>query len=429
MSPTIDHTDIVIIGGGIAGVAAAIAAAQAGRRKVVLVEKAPYLGGKATAAEVGTICGLYQYDHRPQPRFMVHGFARFFAEQLQSASETQPLINEYHLAYLPYQVAHFKILCSQLLQQAGVTVLQWATVVGITEQNHIIKQVQVQTAGSLLHYHTQAVADCSGESIAARFLSLPLIESDNYQAAAQVFTLSGISETNETRLSFIILKAIGKAIYDKTVPDYFDRIYLIPGSLHNGIAAFKIGIPVPVTFGAGNLQQLHQTALQFITRLVEFLKDAVTACQHIKLEHIADEIGIRTGVRTLGKYVLESNDILACNHFNDAIANGSWPIEIWQQNKRVAMQYFPKDSYYQIPARCLQSAHIPNLFVGGRCISATDEAIASARVMGICLQTGYAAGLLALGHVQNTVPELSIQRLQKQQLKTVFSQYEEVPGI
>ncbi len=428
MTPTIDHTDIVIIGGGIAGVAAAIAAAEAGS-KVVLVEKAPYLGGKATAAEVGTICGLYKYDHQLQPDFIVNGFTRFFAQQLQAASQTQALINEYHLAYLPYQVAHFKILCSQLLHQAGVTVLQWATVVGVYEQHHTIKQVQVQTADSLLHYHTKAVADCSGESVAARFLSLPLIESDNYQAAAQVFTLSGISETNETRLSFIILKAIGKAIYNKTIPDYFDRIYLIPGSLHNGIASFKVGIPIPVTFTAGNLQQLQQTALFFITQLVDFLRDAVTVCQQIKLEHIADEIGIRTGIRTLGKYVLESNDILAGNHFNDAIANGSWPIEIWQQNKRVSMQYFAKDSYYQVPARCLQSAHIQNLFMGGRCISATDEAIASARVMGICLQTGYAAGMLAAGYAQDIPQELSIEQLQKQQLKTVFSQYEQVPGI
>lgn len=428
MTPTIDHTDIVIIGGGIAGVAAAIAAARAGS-KVVLVEKAPYLGGKATAAEVGTICGLYKYDHQLQPDFIVNGFARFFAQQLQAASQTQPLINEYRLAYLPYQVAHFKILCSQLLHQAGVTVLQWATVVGVYEQDDTIKQVQVQTADSLLHYHTKAVADCSGESVAARFLSLPLIESDSYQAAAQVFTLSGINETNETRLAFIILKAIGKAIYNKTVPDYFDRIYLIPGSLHNGIASFKVGVPIPVTFTAGNLQQLQQAALRFITQLVDFLRDAVTVCQHIKLEHIADEIGIRTGVRILGKYVLQSHDILACTHFKDAVANGSWPIEIWQQNKRVSMQYFAKDSYYQVPARCLQSAHIQNLFMGGRCISATDEAIASARVMGICLQTGYAAGMLAAGYAQEIPQELSIEQLQKQQLKTVFSQYEQVPGI
>jgi hypothetical protein len=428
MTPIIDHTDIVIIGGGIAGVAAAIAAAQAGR-KVVLVEKAPYLGGKATAAEVGTICGLYKYDHLPQPGFIVNGFTRFFAQQLQAASQTQPLINEYHLAYLPYQVAHFKILCSQLLHQAGVTVLQWATVVGITEQHQSIQQVQVQTADSLLHYHTKAVADCSGESVAARFLSLPLIESDNYQAAAQVFTLSGINETNETRLSFIILKAIAKAIYNKTIPDYFDRIYLIPGSLHNSIVSFKIGIPIPVTFTAGNLQLLQQTALHFITQMVEFLQTEVTVCQQAKLEHIADEIGIRTGVRTLGKYVLQSEDILAGRLFNDAIANGSWPIEIWQQNKRVSMQYFAKDSYYQVPARCLQSAHIHNLFVGGRCISATDDAIASARVMGICLQTGYAAGMLAAGHAQEIPLEQSVQQIQKQQLKTVFSHDEPVPGI
>ncbi len=423
MTPIVKHTDVVIIGGGIAGVAAAVAAAKDGSN-VVLVEKAPYLGGKATAAEVGTICGLYKYNHANEPDFIVNGFAQSFAQQLQASSQTKPLINEYHLAYLPYQVAHFKILCSQLLQQAGVTVLQWSTVVEVLQQDNLITQVHIQTADSLLHYHTKSAVDCSGESLVAKFLSLPLIESDNYQAAAQVFTLSGIKETNETRLAFIILKAISSAIYNKTLPDYFDRIYLIPGSLHNGIASFKVGVPIPVTLRAGNLQLLQQTALRFITEMVDFLRTHVNACQHILLEHIADEIGIRTGVRTTGKYILQSSDILEGKHFEDAIANGSWPIEIWQQNKRVAMQYFAKDSYYQIPVGCLQSAHINNLFIGGRCISATDDAIASARVMGICLQTGYSAGILAAGNAQNKPMEQSIKCIQKTQLLYSFPQVE-----
>ena len=428
MSPTIIYTDVLVIGGGIAGVAAAYAAATEGT-KVLVVEKAAYLGGKATAAQVGTVCGLYEYSIGQTPKFVVQGFARSFARQLQELSGLEPIVNEHHLACLPYRVNDFKTLCVQLLQEADVTVISGATVTALQQQEQLITQVAIQTADKLLYCFTKSVVDCSGDSVVASLLALPLIESNHYQAAAQVFTVSGITETNETRLSFSILKAISKAIHEQTVPDYFDRVYLVPGSLQNGMASFKVGIPLQVTYTPGNLQQLQQTASAFIAGLVSFLVTHVTACKHMQLLHLADELGIRTGVCTTGNYVLQANDILQSRHFEDAIANGSWPIEIWQQNKRVQMQYFAKDSYYQVPARCLQSAHIHNLFVGGRCISATDEAIASARVMGICLQTGYAAGTLAAGHVQDIPLEQSIQQLQNQQLKTLFSQHETIPGI
>ena len=118
----------------------------------------------------------------------------------------------------------------------------------------------------------------------------------------------------------------------------------------------------------------------------------------------------------MGKYVLTEDDVLGCKKFDDAIANSAWPIEEWGQNKRVKMRYFSYDDFYQVPASCLQSASIKNLFMAGRNISATDGAIASARVMGICLQTGYAAGRLAAGHVLNISRKEMIKNIQEAQL-------------
>jgi len=107
---------------------------------------------------------------------------------------------------------------------------------------------------------------------------------------------------------------------------------------------------------------------------------------------------------------------LSCKKFDDAIANAAWPIEIWEQNRRVNMRYFKLDDYYQIPAGCLQSTSIDNLFFAGRNISATDDAIASARVMGICLQTGYAAGSLAAATALALPPNDAIRQIQNGQL-------------
>jgi hypothetical protein len=117
----------------------------------------------------------------------------------------------------------------------------------------------------------------------------------------------------------------------------------------------------------------------------------------------------------MGKYILTEADVLQCKKFGDAIANASWPIEEWEQDRRVKMRYLKEDDFYQIPARCLQSKTMDNLFTAGRCISATDAAIASARVMGVCLQTGYAAGCLAAASALNLSLEDAIINIQEQE--------------
>ena len=80
------------------------------------------------------------------------------------------------------------------------------------------------------------------------------------------------------------------------------------------------------------------------------------------------------------------------------------------------MRYFDFEDHYQVPAGCLQSASIENLFMAGRNISATDEAIASARVMGICLQTGFAAGCMAAASALKQSLKDSIKHIQNDQL-------------
>jgi hypothetical protein len=107
--------------------------------------------------------------------------------------------------------------------------------------------------------------------------------------------------------------------------------------------------------------------------------------------------GIRVLQRSKGKYVLTEEDILVCMKFEDSVATGTWPIEEWDNDGKLSMKYFPLNKSYSIPARCLMSDEVTNLFFGGKNISATARAIASARVMGTGLQTGYAAGKIACG--------------------------------
>jgi hypothetical protein len=138
--------------------------------------------------------------------------------------------------------------------------------------------------------------------------------------------------------------------------------------------------------------------------------------KNASLLSVANEAGIRVEARSTGKYILTEEDVLNCKKFDTAIAKGAWPIEEWGQDKRVQMRYFTEGDHYQIPAECLRSNAFKNLFFGGRNISATAGAIASARVMGTCLQTGYAAGKLAANYCVNGSEAAAIKALQQNQI-------------
>jgi len=391
---TIQHTDVVVLGGGSAGVAAAVAAARKGSR-VILIERNAYLGGKATAAEVGTVCGLYQFSKKENPEFIVKGFAKTFAEALQQRSNTKPLHNLDGLHYLPYSIEAFKQVSLDLLHDHKVTVYFNSVLKTVQTEKEKIISVAAIADGNPVTIHVRSIIDCSGDSIISQAANLPLLKSEHYQAAAQVFTIEGVDEDNEARLGMILMKSLRQAIEQDKLADFYDRVYIVQGSLKNNSVSLKVGIPLPVTYAPGNLQELKTVALSFVENLSQFLIAHVDAFKNAQIKHIAPEVGIRIGQRSTGKYLLDEDDVLNCRKFDDAIANASWPMEIWEQNRRVKMRFFKMEDHYQIPAGCLQSNSIDNLFFAGRNISATDAAIASARVMGICLQTGYAAGCLA----------------------------------
>jgi len=412
---TIQHTDVVVLGGGSAGVAAAVAAARKGLR-VVLIERNAYLGGKATAAEVGTVCGLYRFSKNERSEYIVNGFAKEFAEKLRVLSKSEPLHATEGVHYLPYNIEAFKKICLDLVSENKITIYFNAVLEHVTVEQHKIRSVHIIADGNPITINLEALVDCSGDSVISQAANLPLIKSESYQAAAQVFTMKGISAENEFKLGMIMMKALRSAIDENVLGDFYDRVYIVQGSLKNNEVTLKIGIPLAVTYAPGNLQELGTVARSFVDNLAKFLINHVDAFKNAYISHVAPEVGTRVGQRSTGKYLLMEEDVLDCKKFDTAIANASWPIEIWEQNRRVRMKYFKLDDYYQVPAGCLQSNSLDNLFFAGRNISATDGAIASARVMGICLQTGYAAGCMAAATALNLSLNDAIRQIQNDQL-------------
>lgn len=410
------NIQIIVVGGGSAGIAAAYAAAKAGM-KVLLVERGSYLGGKATSAEVGTICGLYKYSKASPSEYIVNGFVRDFAEELGRLSKEEPLHNQAGLHYLPYNISAYKELCARIMRENQVEVFYRSEVSHIEISEGCVTTVTIKrNEREEIQFQCGAVIDCSGNSCVSELANLPLIIDNYYQAAAQIFTVQGMTPTPEPVLNLLLLRELKRGISRGQLKEQLERVYVVHGSVKQDTASFKLAVPLAVTHEKNNVAEIRELAVELIHELVSFFVQHVGIFRNASLLSIAPEVGIRVGVRPVGKYILNEDDVLRCKKFDSAIANGAWPIEEWGDGRVVKMQYFVHDDFYQIPADCLKSNTIKNLFFAGRNISATSSAIASARVMGICLQTGYAAGMLATNFIQKGSENDVIHSIQQTQI-------------
>lgn len=406
---------IVVIGGGAAGIAAGVAAAE-NNSNVLLIEKSAYLGGKATAAEVGTICGVYHYTKKSISDFVVKGFTKDFTEKLATISNTTVLSNQYGLHFLPYKIDDFKQLALTALLDKGVDVRLKSEVKNVKSSNGKIKSLELISNGTTEEIEVESVIDASGSAEISKLLNLPTLQSATYQACSQIFTLSNLPDIDEKQLNFIFIKNIQAAIFSNELTTEYKHFSLVQGSKTNHSVKLKLTIPLEVKSDEITLQKIEAKGREMALKFHHIQQTKSEIFKNIQLDSLADEVGIRVLERPKGKYVLTEEDVLSARKFDSAIAIGAWPIEIWHPLKPLEMHYFNENDFYHIPVDCLLSEYLSNLFFAGRSISATDKAIASARVMGTCMQTGYAAGKIAVDQYNGITLVESVSNIKKMQI-------------
>jgi ribulose 1,5-bisphosphate synthetase/thiazole synthase len=406
------NADVIVIGGGAAGIAASVSAAESGL-KVMLIERYGFLGGLATAAMVGTICGLY-YRGGETPKFAVRGFAKSFSESVARRSDTQAQSYAGGLHFLPYEPVSFEEEASERLRQAGVEILLSTALDDIKIENSKIQEIIAITQDGEINIQTKAVVDCSGDAVVSNLARLELIEEQTYQSGAFVFRVAGFPAMQSHTLGLNLLRWIKKGIHAQTLHPDCDRLSIVPGTLRQGTAFMKLGIPFVS-------DKNTQTEYEYLARsraveIIQYLKRADESLKSLSIISMATQVGIRSGRRPVGQIVLNENDVLECKKPVDGVAVGAWPIEYWGKERVPDMKYFDVNDHYEIPAGTLVSSGLENLFFAGRGLSATEYAIASARVIGTCLGTGYAAGMLAASQAKQRNWENAIEVIRKKQI-------------
>lgn len=353
--------DITVVGAGAAGIAAAVSAARTGCT-TLLLDQRPAAGGTGGFSGLTTLCGLFD----DEGRWLNNGFAREFAELL---AESPPL-QMGKVWVLSYRPESFRQAAKKLLASLPNLETRWNTALtSVTvERSRIVR---------LNNLKVGAVIDCSGSAEVARLAGLDRLATDETtQASAVIFPLCGVTrELNSPAAVAQVMLPLARA--------GFPPLNFQPN-------------PEPDTITVKFTGRAEQ-----VPELIIFLRTKVNGFEHCQTPLTSFTAVQRQGRMIPGEYLLTGANVLAGQKFSDAVARGAWPIEQWNADGVARFRYLPPGTHYEIPARSLQAAHVKSLFMAGKTISADVDAIASTRVMGCCLATGAAAGVLAANYLDS----------------------------
>jgi len=394
--------DVVVVGGGAAGVAAALAAAGTGAR-TALVERYGFLGGMATAGMVSTVCGVYHGSLAGLPEPVNDGFVLDFARRLSGMPGCDKPVRRGRTWVVPYTPFAFACLADELTAaQPALDVYLHAYLTGVTMGARGIDTLAIATWERTLALRAGAVVDASGDAVVAHAAGAATAAApvSDRQLPSLVFVLQHVeAEAVTPGARVALLRTLVGAERDGRLPKGASNLAFGP-SPQPGEVVCKLaldGIADDVTPGRDFLTAAEQEGRRRALALTEFLK-RMPGFARAFVSHTATQVGVRESRRLVGRYELTREDILGGRRFPDAVARACWPIELWEPGRLgPTYEYLEDGDSYDIPLRCLQARDVGNLFAAGRCLSATHEALGSARVIGTCLATGSAAGLHAAG--------------------------------
>ncbi len=436
--PLFGAFDVVVLGGGPAGIAAASAAARNGAH-VLLVERYGFLGGMGTAAGVTNFCGLHANVYG-EIRQVVHGVADDLLDRMRALDG----LNEPHgvlgkTVAQAYDMSAFKCAADSLLLADGVQLLFHALAAGVVRsEDGNLDAIVLETKSGRVAVRGRCFIDCSGDADLVHWAGVPSEKGDESGQMLYPTLMFRVGEVDAV--------AAGEAW--RTIPALMDSAqaageYSFPrrgAVVRPQKRAYEWRVNVTqltnedgsATDGtdAVSLSSGEVLGRRQIVDYLRFLKEKVPGFNNAYVLDIAPQIGIRETRRLIGEYMLTANDVLTCADFEDSIGVNGWPLE-----KHVAgdVQWewppIPESrGYNQLPYRMLlprrATAHgVNNLLVAGRCASMTHDGQSAARVTGACFVMGQAAGTAAAIALSGGTSVHGIDRLELQRRLTAQGAY------
>ena len=391
------EADVVVVGGGSAGLAAAIASARAGAR-TVLIERYGFFGGNATAAWVGTICGLYRKGPDGFDR-VCRGFAGEWADAIAATGLGGGPVPFKETAVFLYVPWAYKFLADRLvMSEPNLTPLLHCSVTDVARTGSTIDAVVVGSKRGALAVTGSVFVDASGDADVVhhaglatdlggpgqrQFPSMQFLMQDVDVGAAYAAGLDKLNELLQTTGREWGLSRTGGAVLPTP------RKGEVYGAMTRiGVDGHSPDMTDPFEATAAEIAGRAEAE-----KAGRFLIENMPGFEHAYFADTPTQLGVRETRRARGEYELTGDDVLAAARFDDAIACGAWPQEFHVAGTETEYVWLDEGAYYQVPYRSLLVQGVDNLLVAGRCISATHEALASTRVIAPSMAQGEAAGI------------------------------------
>ena len=421
-TPVLAETDVLVAGGGPAGVAAGIAAARNSARALI-VEDRECLGGMATSGMMNRL-GPYHDEQK----MIVGGIPWEVIQRLIAMNAAIAPVPCPHTDpdryWIPFDPEALKHVLDLMVREAGVEVLFQTHVVSVVQDNDRLVGVIVESKSGRHAILAKMIIDATGDGDVAALAGAPYEKGRPEDGLMQPMTLLyKVHNVDRDRVK-AALAAHKNEIFEraKAQGDVIPR-YVGPGT-DNLLRSDETYYNVDHVHSADgtsvrDLSRAVMEARDLIWQSVAFARKHVPGYECSYLCATASNLGVRESRRISGEYVLTGDDVLAGRKFADAVARYACWIDIHtvapgKHKGHYASKGLAPGDYYDIPYRSLVPKRVENMLVAGRCFSATHEAFASARMIPCCMAMGQAAGTAAALAVEGNTPPraLDVARLQ-----------------
>lgn len=414
------QTDCLVVGGGAAGLAAAVTAARSGCQ-VVLLERYGFCGGGAVAGLSGTICGLYaacEDDSRP-PEQLVHGFVDEFIALMEARGGlTGPVRYGKTFTRVHDPLVWREVADHLLASEPNIQVIYHSVVTDVMlDGAERVAGVQAYTKQGRLKVEAKVTVDASGDADLAAMAGLPTTQGDDgrVQNPTMIFRLQGVDIPRfleEYGPDSILGPDISAQINEENSAGRYalprSKVFLFPtprpGELMcNATRLIGRNGRELNPLRADDLTEAEMLGRAQVREYAGFFRKFLRGCEESFVNDTGVQVGIRQSRQILGLTQLTNEAVRKGAKTATAVARSPWPIEMHSGNKPQLHWLF--EDTYEIPYECFVPIRGEGLLAAGRCLSAEHEAMASARVTAQCFSYGHAIGhAAAITALENIAP-------------------------